>query len=206
MTQKTSLNKKSNRTIKRIFDIVVSAVALIGIALLLPFIAYKIKKESKGSIFFRQQRTGKNGKTFWCYKFRSMYINNEADLKQATMGDPRTFPFGSYMRRHNIDELPQFWNVLIGDMSIVGPRPHMLYHTKIYSQQIDNYMLRHTIKPGITGWAQITGYCGETKDTADMEERVKRDLWYIEHWTLRFDIQIIRTTIKNILSRKILTY
>lgn len=206
MTQKTSLNKKSNRTIKRIFDIVVSAVALIGFALLLPFIAYKIKKESKGSIFFRQQRTGKNGKTFWCYKFRSMYINNEADLKQATMGDPRTFPFGSYMRRHNIDELPQFWNVLIGDMSIVGPRPHMLYHTKIYSQQIDNYMLRHTIKPGITGWAQITGYCGETKDTADMEERVKRDLWYIEHWTLRFDIQIIRTTIKNILSRKILTY
>lgn len=205
MTQKTPLDKWSNRAIKRIFDIVVSTVALVGIVLLLPYIAYKIKRESRGPVFFRQKRTGKDGKTFWCYKFRSMYLNDEADLTQATEDDPRKFPFGAYMRRHNVDELPQYWNVLKGDMSVVGPRPHMLYHTEIYSQQIGDYMLRHTVKPGITGWAQITGFCGETKDLADMEERVRRDLWYIMNWSLCLDIHIVQSTIKSILSRRVLS-
>ncbi len=206
MNFKTPLDSMTNRAVKRAFDIVVSVPALMGIALLTPFLAYKIKKESKGPLIFRQQRTGKDGRTFWCYKFRSMHVNDEADKTQAVEGDPRTFPFGAYMRRHNIDELPQFWNVLKGDMSVVGPRPHMLLHTEVYSQQIEGYMQRHVIKPGITGWAQVTGYCGETKDLADMEERVRRDLWYIEHWTLRIDIEIVKETIKNILSRNILTY
>ena len=206
MNCETPLDRRTNRAVKRAFDIVVSVPALMGIALLTPFLAYKIKKESKGPLIFRQQRTGKDGRTFWCYKFRSMHVNDEADKTQTVEGDPRTFPFGAYMRRHNIDELPQFWNVLKGDMSVVGPRPHMLLHTEVYSQQIEGYMQRHVIKPGITGWAQVTGYCGETKDLADMEERVRRDLWYIEHWTLRIDIEIVKETIKNILSRNILTY
>lgn len=205
MTQKTPLDNIWNRAIKRTFDMIVSAVALVGTGLLLPYIAYKIKRESKGPIFFRQQRTGKDGKTFWCYKFRSMHVNDEADLKQATEDDPRKFPFGAYMRRHNIDELPQYWNVLKGDMSVVGPRPHMLRHTEIYSQQINDYMMRHAVKPGITGWAQITGFCGETKDLADMEERVRRDLWYIQNWSLRLDIRIVQTTAKTILSRQVLS-
>ena len=206
MIQDTPLKKLSNKTIKRIFDIAVSIPALAGIAILSPFIVYNIKRQSRGPVFFRQQRTGKDGKTFWCYKFRSMDINDQSDTLQAREDDSRLFPFGAYMRRHNIDELPQYWNVLKGDMSVVGPRPHMLHHTKVYSPQIENYMERHIVKPGITGWAQVTGYCGETKDLADMEERVRRDLWYIEHWSLSLDIRIVRMTIRNILSRRIFTY
>ena len=206
MIQNRIINKRSNKALKRAFDIVVSLPALAGIVVLLPFIAYRIKRQSKGPIFFRQQRTGRDGKTFWCYKFRSMHVNDEADMQQAVREDDRLFPFGAFMREHNIDELPQFWNVLKGDMSVVGPRPHMLHHTEIYSQQIEDYMERHVVKPGITGWAQVTGYCGETKELADMEERVRRDLWYMEHWSLRLDIHIVRTTAKNILARKIMTY
>lgn len=206
MTQKTPLDKWSNRAIKRLFDIIVSIVALAGIALLLPYIAYRIKKESKGPIFFRQQRTGKGGKVFWCYKFRSMHVNEQADMKQTTEDDPRKFPFGAYMRRHNVDELPQYWNVLKGDMSVVGPRPLMLLHTEIYSQYIDSFMQRYTVKPGITGWAQITGCCGETKSLSDMEERIRRDLWYIQNWRLRLDLSIIRTTARLLLTRRVLSH
>ena len=206
MIQNKVINKRSNKAMKRTFDIVVSVPALVGIVVLLPCIAYRIKRQSKGPVFFRQQRTGRDGNTFWCYKFRSMHVNDEADMQQAVREDDRLFPFGAFMREHNIDELPQFWNVLKGDMSVVGPRPHMLHHTEIYSQQIEDYMERHVVKPGITGWAQVTGYCGETKELADMEERVRRDLWYMEHWSLRLDIHIVRTTAKNILARKIMTY
>ena len=206
MIQNKVINKRSNKAMKRTFDIVVSVPALVGIVVLLPCIAYRIKRQSKGPVFFRQQRTGRDGNTFWCYKFRSMHVNDEADMQQAVKKDARLFPFGAFMRQHNIDELPQFWNVLKGDMSVVGPRPHMLHHTEIYSQQIEDYMERHVVKPGITGWAQVTGYCGETKELADMKERVRRDLWYIEHWSLRLDIHIVRTTVKNILAQKIMTY
>lgn len=206
MKEKTPLDKRINRIIKRTFDVLFSTAALIGLLPLLPVIALKIKIQSKGPIFFSQKRTGKDGKDFVCYKFRSMHINQDANLVQATENDPRTFPFGAFIRKHNIDELPQFWNVLKGDMSVVGPRPHMLRHTEIYSQQINNYMQRHVVKPGVTGWAQVTGYCGETKELADMRERVRRDLWYIENWSLSYDIRIIWTTAKNILSQKIKTY
>ena len=124
-----------------------------------------------------------------------MHINKDADRVQATKDDPRKFPFGSFMRRTNIDELPQFWNSLIGNMSIVGPRPHMLAHTEQYARLIDKYMVRHFVKPGITGWAQVTGFRGETPELWQMEGRVKRDIWYIQHWSLWLDLRIIVMTI-----------
>jgi putative colanic acid biosynthesis UDP-glucose lipid carrier transferase len=128
-----------------------------------------------------------------------MNISDDADLKQATLDDPRKFAFGRFMRATNIDELPQFFNVLIGNMSIVGPRPHMLHHTEQYSQLIDKYMVRHFAKPGITGWAQVNGFRGETKELWQMEERVKKDIWYIENWSFWLDVRIIYMTIRDII-------
>ena len=130
-----------------------------------------------------------------------MHVNNGSDTVQATKNDPRKFPFGNFMRKSNVDELPQFFNVLRGDMSIVGPRPHMLYHTKIYSDLIDKYMVRHFSKPGITGYAQVTGFRGETKELWQMEERVKRDIWYIENWSFWLDIKIIFQTAVSIIKK-----
>ena len=127
-----------------------------------------------------------------------MHVNVDADKLQATENDPRKFPFGDFMRRTNIDELPQFWNVLRGEMSIVGPRPHMLAHTAMYSKLIDQYMVRHFVKPGVTGWAQVSGFRGETRELRQMEERVKRDIWYMENWTIWLDFRIIWLTIKSI--------
>ena len=173
MTTYTSpLEEPLNRLLKRILDIVFSILCLIPTALLLPFIMLAIKRQSPGPVFFRQLRTGLNGHDFYCYKFRSMHVNADADRLQATEDDPRKFPFGDFMRKTNIDELPQFWNVLIGDMSIVGPRPHMLAHTEQYDKLIDKYMVRHFVKPGITGWAQVTGFRGETRELWQMEGRV----------------------------------
>jgi len=143
-----------------------------------------------------------NGESFNILKFRSMHVNKDADTLQATKDDPRKFAFGSFMRRTNIDELPQFYNVLKGDMSVVGPRPHMLKHTEQYSKLIDSYMVRHFAKPGITGWAQVNGFRGETQELWQMTGRVKRDIWYIENWTVWLDIRIIYLTIKNMLARK----
>ena len=197
-THEVPLENIVNRVMKRGFDIVVSFLVLLCILPLLPFIALLIVMQSPGPVFFRQQRTGINGKVFMCYKFRSMHTNQEADRLQATEDDPRKFPFGSFMRKYNIDELPQFWNVLTGNMSIVGPRPHMLLHTQQYSQLIGSYMVRHFVKPGITGWAQVTGFRGETKELWQMEERVKRDIWYIEHWSIWLDLRIIWITIKSL--------
>lgn len=182
---------------KRIFDIIVSFIALLLMLPFLPIVSLIIKIQSPGPIFFRQERTGGNGRNFMCYKFRSMHLNQDADIVQATEDDPRKFPFGNIMRKFNIDELPQFWNVLKGDMSVVGPRPHMLYHTEFYKRRISKYMVRHFVKPGITGWAQVTGFRGETKELWQMEERVKRDIWYIEHWSFWLDLRIIWLTIKT---------
>lgn len=187
-----------NRAIKRLFDIVMSIMFLIPTAILFPFIYLMIKIQSPGPILFKQLRTGLDGHSFNCYKFRSMHVNKDADKLQATKDDPRKFPFGNFMRKANIDELPQFLNVLQGRMSIVGPRPHMLAHTEQYSQLIDKYMVRHFVKPGVTGWAQVTGYRGETKELWQMEGRVKRDIWYIEHWSIWLDIRIIWLTAKSI--------
>ena len=157
-----------------------------------------LKLTSPGPVFFKQMRTGLNGVDFLCYKFRSMKVNDEADSKQATADDPRKTRFGDFLRRSNIDELPQFINVFKGEMSIVGPRPHMLAHTETYARLIDKYMVRHFIKPGVTGWAQTHGFRGETKELSQMEERVKADIWYMEHWTILLDIYIIYKTIANV--------
>lgn len=183
-----------NRVMKRAFDIVLSLVVLICMLPFLPVIAYFIKKQSPGPIFFKQERTGINGKNFMCYKFRSMHVNDQADKLQATKDDPRKFSFGDFMRRTNIDEFPQFFNVLIGDMSVVGPRPHMIYHTEKYSSLIGKYMVRHFCRPGITGYAQISGFRGETEALWQMEGRVEKDIWYIEHWSMWLDLKIVILT------------
>ena len=193
------LTNLTNRTIKRTFDIVVSGLVCICILPFIPIIALCIKLQSPGPIFFKQARTGLNGKTFNCLKFRSMHVNKQADKAQATKDDPRKFAFGNFMRKTNIDEFPQFFNVLKGDMSIVGPRPHMLYHTETYGALINKYMVRHFAKPGITGWAQVTGYRGETEELWQMEERIRRDIWYIENWSFWLDIRIIFMTAKSII-------
>ena len=197
-TYENPLQNSVNKALKRTFDIVLSMAFLDVTALLFPIIYLIVKIQSPGPIFFKQLRTGLDGRDFYCYKFRSMHVNKDADRLQATKDDPRKYPFGNFMRKANIDELPQFWNVLKGDMSIVGPRPHMLAHTEMYSQLIDKYMVRHFVKPGVTGWAQVTGFRGETKELWQMEGRVKRDIWYMEHWSIWLDIRIVWLTIKTI--------
>lgn len=194
------LNDFDNRFIKRTFDLVMSGLFLFSV---FPFIylivGSIIKITSPGPIFFKQKRNGINGKEFWCYKFRSMKVNKDADKIQATKNDPRKTKFGDFMRKTNIDELPQLINVFLGDMSLVGPRPHMLKHTEEYSQLIDDYMVRHFVKPGITGWAQVTGFRGETKELHQMEGRVKADIWYLEHWSFLLDLLCIYKTFANII-------
>ena len=187
-----------NRIVKRTFDIVCSTLFLCTI---FPFIyiivGVAIKMSSPGPIFFKQKRSGEDGKEFWCYKFRSMRVNAQCDTLQATEHDPRKTRIGEIIRKTSIDELPQFINVYKGDMSIVGPRPHMLKHTQEYSLLINKFMVRHFVKPGITGWAQVTGYRGETKELWQMEGRVMRDIWYIEHWTFLLDLYIMYKTVYN---------
>ena len=194
------LGMMENRILKRLFDIVFSGIFLVTFFPIVYLIVGSIiKLTSPGPIFFKQMRTGLNGVDFLCYKFRSMKVNDEADSKQATVDDPRKTRFGDFLRRSNIDELPQFINVFKGEMSIVCPRPHMLAHTETYAQLIDKYMVRHFIKPGVTGWAQIHGFRGETRELSQMEERVKADIWYMEHWTILLDLYIIYKTIANVI-------
>lgn len=191
-----------NRLIKRFCDVVISLFfVVIAVSLFLPIIWVMIKIQSPGPLLFKQQRTGLDGKTFTLYKFRSMHVNAKADEQQCSRNDPRKFKFGCLMRKLSIDEVPQLWNVLKGDMSIIGPRPHMLAHTDEYSHLIDKYMVRHFVKPGITGWAQVTGFRGETKELWQMEERVKRDIWYMENWSFWLDIRILWLTLKAMLVR-----
>jgi len=188
-----------NRLIKKIFDLIFSiSVILLIFPWLFPIVMLIIKLESAGPIFFKQDRSGRDNKSFSCFKFRSMYVNDLAHNKQARKGDARITKFGAFMRKTSIDELPQFFNVLWGNMSVVGPRPHMVNLAKEYGALIDNYSVRHYAKPGITGWAQINGYRGETKQLVDMENRVECDIWYIENWSLFLDIKIIIRTIMNI--------
>ena len=196
-TYENPLQNSVNKAVKRVFDVIMSLVFLIPTALIFPIVWLIIKIQSPGPILFKQARTGLDGKTFNMLKFRSMHVNADADKVQATKDDPRKYPFGNFMRKTNIDELPQFLNVLKGDMSIVGPRPHMLAHTEQYSQLIDKYMVRHFVKPGLTGWAQVTGFRGETKELWQMEGRVKRDIWYMEHWNIWLDVRIMWLTFKS---------
>lgn len=187
-----------NRALKRSFDLVFSSVVLCTIfPILYVLIGFLIKRSSPGPIFFKQKRTGLYGHDFECYKFRTMRVNDQADTMQAVKDDPRKTKIGDFLRRTNLDEFPQFINVFKGDMSVVGPRPHMLKHTEQYSALIDKYMVRHLVKPGVTGWAQVTGYRGETKTLEQMEGRVKRDVWYIENWTFFLDLKIIVVTLVN---------
>jgi putative colanic acid biosysnthesis UDP-glucose lipid carrier transferase len=186
------------RFTKRTFDIVFSSlVILLILSWLVPIIALMIKIESRGPVFFKQPRTGRGNKNFYIIKFRSMLMNQEADSLQAQKGDPRITKFGNFLRKTSLDELPQFFNVFIGDMSVVGPRPHMLQHTLKYSEQINKYMVRHFVKPGITGWAQVNGYRGETINSVKMLKRIKYDVWYVENWTLVLDIFIVFKTLVN---------
>lgn len=199
-TYKNPLENPVSRVAKRLFDVLASSFALLCILPFLPIIAFMIKKQSpKGPVFFKQPRTGLDGKEFYCYKFRSMHPNkDESGLKQATKDDPRKFPFGNFMRKTSVDELPQFWNVLKGDMSIVGPRPHPVALNEKYKNLIDKYMVRHFVKPGVTGWAQVTGFRGETEALWQMEGRIKRDIWYMENWSFWLDLRILWLTARLI--------
>ena len=186
------LESTLSRGIKRTFDFLFSlGVILLVFPWLFPILILFVKLSSKGPIFFKQERSGENNNTFWCYKFRTMRVNSLADELQATKNDIRITKIGKFLRRSNLDELPQFFNVLAGDMSIVGPRPHMLKHTREYAELIKAFLVRHTVKPGITGWAQVSGFRGETINIEQMEKRVEYDIWYIENWSFLLDIKII---------------
>jgi len=188
-----------NRLMKKIFDLFFSlGVILLIFPWLFPIIMLLIKIESPGPIFFKQERSGRDNQSFTCLKFRSMRLNNESNNKQAKKGDVRVTKFGAFMRKTSIDELPQFFNVFSGAMSVVGPRPHMVNHTKQYTELINNYLVRQYAKPGITGWAQVNGYRGETRELVDMENRVEYDIWYIENWSLLLDVKIIIKTVINV--------
>jgi putative colanic acid biosynthesis UDP-glucose lipid carrier transferase len=196
--RKEPLDDVGNRIKKRLYDLIISSLVTIFIlSWLVPIVALLIWLDSRGPIFFIQQRSGKNGKTFNCIKFRSMKVNKESNEKQATKNDSRVTKLGAFLRKSNLDEMPQFFNVLMSDMSIVGPRPHMLKHTDDYSKLLNRYMVRHFLKPGITGWAQIHGFRGEIKHMQDINNRVEYDLWYLENWSLWLDTRIILMTAFN---------
>jgi len=193
------LYKEVNKRLKRIFDVIFSLIIIICIlSWLTPLIAILILLESRGPIYFKQIRNGLNYDEFFCYKFRSMHLNPIADLEQVQKNDPRITKVGRFIRKTSIDELPQFFNVLLGDMSVVGPRPHMVSHTEMYAKSVDKFMVRHFIKPGITGLAQTKGFRGEVETEKDIINRVKYDVYYIENWSLLMDFKIIIQTVINI--------
>ncbi|MFZ6012330.1 MAG: undecaprenyl-phosphate glucose phosphotransferase [Bacteroidota bacterium] len=194
------LDNRRNQIFKRSFDILFSSLVILCIfSWLFPILAIIIKLDSRGPVFFKQKRTGVNNTHFWCWKFRTMYVNGDSDKKQATKGDSRITTVGSFLRKTSLDELPQFFNVLEGSMSVVGPRPHMLKHTEEYSRIIAKFMARHFVKPGITGLAQAKGYRGETQNIIEMKNRVKLDRFYIENWSFIFDLKIVMATVVSML-------
>lgn len=193
------LESMGNRFKKRVFDLIFSTMVIVFVlSWLYPIIAILIKLQSKGPVLFKQERSGINDQPFWCYKFRSMRMNGDSNKKQATKGDSRITPIGRFLRKSSLDEMPQFFNVFLGDMSVVGPRPHMLSHTEEYKAIISEYMVRQFVKPGITGWAQVNGYRGETKEDSAMQKRVEHDIFYLERWSSIFDIQIVFMTVINV--------
>ncbi|WP_316771027.1 undecaprenyl-phosphate glucose phosphotransferase [Pedobacter frigiditerrae] len=194
------LEEMGNRFKKRAFDVLFSSFVIVFIlSWLYPIIAILIKLESRGPVLFKQKRSGRKDEPFFCYKFRSMRVNAESHEKQAVKQDKRITKIGAFLRRTSLDEMPQFFNVFLGSMSVVGPRPHMLAHTKKYKAIIDKFMVRHFVKPGITGWAQVNGLRGETKEDKAMESRVKYDIYYLENWTAMLDVKIVFMTIINVL-------
>ena len=194
------LHQPFNAFIKRVFDIVFSLIVILGLLIwITPILALLIWLESRGPLFFMQKRTGLDNKEFYCYKFRSMAMNTRADQQQASKDDMRITRIGKFIRKTSIDELPQFYNVLFGYMSVVGPRPHMVKHTDEYALKVDKYMVRHFVKPGITGLAQVRGYRGEVREKSDIQNRIKFDIFYIENWSFLLDLKIIIQTILNML-------
>ncbi len=183
---------------KRVFDIIFSSLVIIGLlSWLTPLLALLIKLESPGPVFFKQLRHGHNKTPFWCYKFRSMGVNKDADSQMATKGDMRITKIGQFLRKTSIDELPQFFNVFLGDMSVVGPRPHMEAHTIQYQSSVDKYLVRHFAKPGITGLAQVKGFRGEILRESDIINRTRMDIFYLEKWSPLLDMKIIYSTVAN---------
>ncbi len=196
--QKTILHEPTTKFFKRLFDVIFSLLVIIFLlSWLIPILAILIKIESKGPIFFKQGRPGLDEEEFFCYKFRSMRINATTE-KEASKNDPRVTKIGRFMRKTSLDEMPQFLNVLIGDMSVVGPRPHLWSQNKSYGNTIKKYMVRHYVKPGITGLAQVKGYRGEIETDEDMIKRIEFDVFYIENWSLILDLKIIAQTVINI--------
>jgi len=196
--RKLPLDTDVARYTKRTFDIIFSSlVILLVLSWLVPIIGFLIKMESRGPVFFKQRRHGVNKQSFFCYKFRSMAVNKDADTKMMTKNDVRLTKIGKFIRKTSIDELPQFINVLKGDMSVVGPRPHMEAHTREYESSVDKYLVRHYAKPGITGLAQIKGYRGEVVVKSDIVNRTRLDIFYVEKWSLLLDVKIIVKTVLN---------
>ncbi len=196
--QKTQLHNPYIKGIKRAFDIVFSFFVIVFLlSWLIPILAILIKLESKGPVFFKQGRPGLDEQEFFCYKFRSMQVNGHTE-KEASKNDPRVTKIGKFMRKTSVDELPQFFNVLLGDMSVVGPRPHLWSQNKAYASKIKKYMVRHYVKPGITGLAQVKGFRGEIETEEDMINRIKLDVFYIENWSMIMDLKIILQTVINI--------
>lgn len=196
--QRTTLHDPITKAFKRIFDICFSLIIILGfLSWLTPLLAILIKLESRGPIFFKQGRPGIDEKEFFCYKFRSMKINKTTE-KEASKNDPRVTKIGRFIRKTSIDEMPQFINVLLGEMSVVGPRPHLWSQNKTYGSKINKYMVRHYVKPGITGLAQVRGFRGEIETDEDMINRIKYDVFYIENWSLFLDLKIIVQTVFNI--------
>ena len=191
------------KVIKRLFDILFAAIIIVALAPVWILLTLWIALTSPGGVFFRQARTGLDGRTFYMYKFRSMYVNDEADTLQSVAGDKRITRAGRFLRRTSLDELPQLLNVLKGDMSIIGPRPHMLAHTEYYSQRIPDYMKRHRMRPGLTGYAQVRGYRGATPTLEDMQRRVDADNYYIDRFSLWMDLRIFTLTLWKMLTFKL---
>ena len=193
------LDTEYGRIIKRSFDIAFSGMVILCIlSWLTPILYILIKLDSPGDFYFKQMRHGYKRQTFWCYKYRSMAVNKESDSQMAKKGDMRVTRIGKFIRKTSIDELPQFINVFKGDMSIVGPRPHMVVHTSDFEKSVDKYLVRHFVKPGITGLAQIKGYRGEIVKPSDIMNRTRLDIFYVERWSMGLDLQIIFYTVYNI--------
>ena len=193
------LESSSNRIVKRIGDIFLSSLVIVGLlSWLMPIIALLIKLDSKGPVFFMQKRNKRNGAIFTCIKFRSMIENDDADSLPATEDDERITKFGRFLRNYFLDELPQFFNVWIGDMSFIGPRPHMVSENSRYEEIIEHYNYRHKVKPGITGLSQAMGYVGETRNIQAMRDRVQLDIFYVRHWSFWLDIKILWHTLRTI--------
>ncbi|HEY5969165.1 MAG TPA: sugar transferase [Chitinophagaceae bacterium] len=196
---KLPLDSILKRFVKRSSDIFLSTIVIVVIlSWLIPILALFIKLDSKGPVFFLQKRNKRGRGTFTCIKFRSMIENEDADMLQATADDERITKLGKFLRNHYLDELPQFFNVLIGDMSFIGPRPHMVSDNNKYEELIEYYDYRHKVKPGITGLSQVMGYVGETRNLQAMRDRVQLDIFYVRHWSLSLDLKIVWHTLRNI--------